>query len=209
MMPGLIAYLAQGAGLGLFAAAQPGSFQAFLISQSLKNGWRRTLPLALAPLLSDLPIIALIMLVLTRLPESFLRVIRIAGGLFLLYLAWSAFSAWRNYSADRANAVENNSRSVWKAALINFLNPNVYIFWGLIGGAILAQGWQESPALPFIFLAAFYVVMVSATAAIIILFGTARRLGPRLTRGLLLVSALALGGFGVYQLWQGVIVGGH
>ena len=205
MMPGLIAYLAQGAGLGLFAAAQPGSFQAFLISQSLKNGWRRTLPLALAPLLSDLPIIALIMLVLTRLPESFLRVIRIAGGLFLLYLAWSAFSAWRNYSADRANAVENNSRSVWKAALINFLNPNVYIFWGLIGGAILAQGWQESPALPFIFLAAFYVVMVSATAAIIILFGTARRLGPRLTRGLLLVSALAIGAFGVFQLWQGVL----
>ena len=205
MMPGLIAYLAQGAGLGLFAAAQPGSFQAYLISQSLKNGWRRTLPLALAPLLSDLPIIALIMLVLTRLPESFLRVIRIAGGLFLLYLAWSAFSAWRNYSADRANAVENNSRSVWKAALINFLNPNVYIFWGLIGGAILAQGWQESPALPFIFLAAFYVVMVSATAAIIILFGTARRLGPRLTRGLLLVSALAIGAFGVFQLWQGVL----
>ena len=206
-MPALIAYLAQGAGLGLFAAAQPGSFQVFLISQSLKNGWRRTLPLALAPLLSDLPIIAVIMLALTRLPESFLRAIRVAGGLFLLYLAWSAFSAWRSYHEDQVDVVEKESRSVWRAALINFLNPNVYIFWGLIGGAILAQGWQESPALPFIFLASFYVVMVSATAAIIILFGTARRLGPRLTRGMLLVSALAIGVFGVYQLWQGIMGG--
>ena len=204
-MPAFIAYLVQGAGLGVFAAAQPGSFQAYLISQALKNGWRRTLPLALAPLLSDLPIIAVIMLVLTRLPDSFLGVFRIAGGLFLLYLAWSAFSAWRSYRTDQTVEAENESHSIWKAALINFLNPNVYIFWGLIGGAILAQGWQESPALPFIFLAAFYVVMVSATAAIIILFGTARRLGPRLTRGLLLVSALAIGGFGVYQLWQGVL----
>ena len=208
-MPVFIAYLVQGSGLGLFAATQPGSFQMFLISQSLKNGWRRTLPLALAPLLSDLPIIAVIMLVLTRLPDSFLRVLRIAGGLFLLYLAWSAFSAWRSYRTDQTVEAENESHSIWKAALINFLNPNVYIFWGLIGGAILAQGWQESPALPFIFLAAFYVVMVSATAAIIILFGTARRLGPRLTRGLLLISALAIGAFGVYQLWQGVLVGAY
>jgi threonine/homoserine/homoserine lactone efflux protein len=204
-MSALIAYISQGAGLGLFAAAQPGSFQAYLISQSLKNGWRRTLPLALAPLLSDLPIIAVIMLALTRLPENFLRIIRIAGGLFLLYLAWSAFDAWRSYQEGPQIEVEKETRSVWKAALINFLNPNVYIFWGLIGGAILAQGWQESPALPFIFLTSFYIVMVSASAAIIILFGASRGMGPRLTRGLLLVSALAIGAFGVFQLWQGII----
>jgi threonine/homoserine/homoserine lactone efflux protein len=207
-VPVFISYLVQGAGFGLFAAAQPGSFQVFLISEALKNGWRRTLPLAFAPLLSDMPIVAAIMFLLTRLPESFLRVIRIGGGLFLLYLAWNAFRAWRGYRAEEAAVIQQDSTSFFKAATINFLNPNVYIFWMMIGGMILAQGWQESPVLPVIFLVTFYTVMISASAVIIILFGTARRLGPRLTRTLILVSAVAIGAFGFYQLWQGIMVTG-
>jgi hypothetical protein len=46
--------------------------------------------------------------------------------------------------------------------------------------------------------------MVCALAGLIVLFSTARRLGPDVTRTLNGVSALALLGFGVYQLWNGV-----
>jgi len=88
------------------AAAQPGPFQAYLISQTLSNGWRRTLPAALAPLISDGPIIVLTLVVLSHVPVWFQRFLYIAGGLFILYLAYSAFVAWRNF--DEAGVVTHS-----------------------------------------------------------------------------------------------------
>jgi len=41
-------------------------------------------------------------------------------------------------------------------------------------------------------------------AGIIILFGTARRLGPKVNRAMLGMSVVALACFGLYQLWLGV-----
>jgi len=54
-----------GATCAFAAAVQPGPFQTYLISSTLTRGWRRTLPVVLAPLLSDVPVIALVLLVLT------------------------------------------------------------------------------------------------------------------------------------------------
>jgi hypothetical protein len=39
----------------------------------------------------------------------------------------------------------------------------------------------------------------------VVLFGAVRQLGPRANRALLGISALALLGFGIYQLWQGIV----
>ncbi len=61
-------FLIQGVAFGLAAAAQPGPFQAYLLSQTLRNGWRATLPAALAPLISDGPIILITFLLLSRMP---------------------------------------------------------------------------------------------------------------------------------------------
>ncbi len=91
----MLLYLLQGLTLGLSAAATPGPFQAFLLSQSARIGWRRTLPAACSPLLSDGPIIVLVMLILTSMPGLFLEALRFGGGLFLLYLARTAFMAAR------------------------------------------------------------------------------------------------------------------
>ena len=44
-------------------------------------------------------------------------------------------------------------------------------------------------------------VMVLSLMGIIIIFGVARQAGPRLTRALVGLSALALLGFGIYQIW--------
>ncbi len=61
-------YLLQGIGYGLIAASQPGPFQTYLISQTLTRGRKRTLPAALAPLISDGPIILISLLVLSQVP---------------------------------------------------------------------------------------------------------------------------------------------
>ena len=39
---------------------------------------------------------------------------------------------------------------------------------------------------------------------IIMLFGFARNLGPKVTHITLGIASFALAGFGIYQLWQGI-----
>jgi hypothetical protein len=54
------------------------------------------------------------------------------------------------------------------------------------------------------FLAGFYGTVIAGMSGIILIFGTARRLGPKVSRALLGISAAALAGFGVYQLWLAI-----
>ena len=197
-------YLLQGLGYGLAAASQPGPFQTYIISQTLTRGWRRTLPAALAPLVSDGPIILVCLLALSQVPAWLQRFLYIAGGLFILYLAYGAFKAWKNFELQTSQTASTENQSVLKAALMNALSPNPYIYWTLVTGPILIKGWRETPLNGIGFLAGFYLMMIGSLAAIILVFGIASRLGPKVNKILLAVSAIALFCFGLYQLWLGV-----
>jgi threonine/homoserine/homoserine lactone efflux protein len=196
-------YLIQGLGYGLAAAVQPGPFQTYLIAQTLIKGWQRTLPAALAPLISDGPIILLTVWILNRFPAGWQNTLSIAGGLFVLYLSWGAFKAWRTFDERDANT-EDGAGSVFKAALMNALGPGPYLFWGLVTGPLLIAGWRESPTNAVAFLLGFYGAMILTLIGLIVAFGAARQLGKRLNRLLVGISALALCGFGLYQIWQGL-----
>lgn len=198
-------YLLQGVGYGLTAASQPGPFQTYIISQALTRGWKRTLPAALAPLVSDGFIIALCLLVLSQVPIWMERVLYIAGGLFIFYLAYGAYKSWRDFDMNAPQVEATGQQSVLKAALMNALSPNPYIFWTLVTGPILLRGWHETPVNGIGFLAGFYITMISSLAAIILIFGTASRMGPKVNRALLGISAIALFCFGSYQLWLGMM----
>ena len=195
----MLLYLLQGFSLGLPAAFMPGPLQAYLFSQTMKNGWRRTLPAALAPLLSDIPVVSLALLLTARLSPALQRTLQVAGGLYLLYLAWGAFQAWRAYQPEGISA-QSDRQSVWQAALINLLNPNPYLFWGLVGADILHRAWGKAPIHALAFLTGFYTLLLGGNALTIFLFGTARDALPRLNRTLIGFSALALAALGVYQL---------
>lgn len=197
-------YILQGIGYGFAAAVQPGPFQTYLISQTLTRGWKRTLPAALAPLVSDGPIIALCLLVLSQVPLWLQRSLYVAGGLFILYLAYGAYRSWKNFDSNIPLPETETQQSVLKAALMNALSPGAYIYWSLVTGPILLKGWREMPVNGIGFLAGFYVILVASLLAIILVFGTAVRFGPKVNRILLGISAVALFGFGVYQLWQGI-----
>jgi threonine/homoserine/homoserine lactone efflux protein len=197
-------YLIQGFGYGFAAAVQPGPFQTYVISQTLNRGWRRTLPAALAPLVSDGPIILLVLFVLRQIPDWLQQALYLAGGLFVLYLAWGAFRSWRDYQPTWEESELPEQQGLLKAALANALSPGPYLYWSLVTGPILLAGWREQPARGIAFLAGFYLSIVFSLVALILLFGHARHLGPRVNRALLAISALALAGFGLYQLCLGV-----
>jgi threonine/homoserine/homoserine lactone efflux protein len=197
-------YILQGIGYGLAAAAQPGPFQTYLISQTLVKGWQRTLPAALAPLLSDGPIIALCLLMLSQMPAWLHRFLYLAGGLFLLYLAYGSYKAWKNFHLAVPTQETETRQSLLKAALINILSPGPYIFWSLVTGPILVTGWRETPLYGLSFVVAFYATMILSLSTIILAFGFARQLGPKVNRTLLGASAIALFCFGLIQLWLGI-----
>ncbi len=200
----MLSYIIQGVTYGFAAAVQPGPLQAYIILQALKNGWRRSMVYALVPLLSDLPIIALVVTVLALLPAGWVIVLRVAGGAFLLYLAWNAIRTAFHYSDDTTEPAASPSRGLLQAVLINLLNPNPYLFWSLVTGPILLTGWKESPWYAIAMLASFYSVMIVVNAIIIRVVSMAHGFNPRLRQGLMLVSAAGLGIFGAYQLWMGI-----
>src|SRR5262245_48672940 len=103
-------YLLQGIGFGFAAAAQPGALHTYIISQSLLHGWKRPLIAAFAPLVSDAPIIALCLFVLNQIPAWFERALNIAGGIFLLYLAFGAYRSWKTFDAATPPADSGKSQ---------------------------------------------------------------------------------------------------
>ncbi|MCI0394489.1 MAG: LysE family translocator [Chloroflexi bacterium] len=201
----MLSYFLTGLNLGFPAAASPGPLQSFLLSQSLKNGWRRTLPAALAPLLSDGPIIVLVLLILSQIPAWFVRLLSVAGGLYAFYLAWGAYRAFRQPIRQPAVAPAGSQESLLKVTVTNLLNPQPYIYWGTLLGPTLLEGWRLSPAHGLAFILGFYGTLVSGFAVLIVLFDRAGRLDPRLNRLLGWLSVLALILFGLRQLWTGLV----
>ena len=178
----MLPYFLLGATWGFAAAAQPGPMQAYLISQAVNHGWRRALPIAFAPLLSDLPTASLSIFILSRVPAWFAVWLRLAGGLFVLYLAWDAFQMWRFPKFSALAAPLSAQRGAFKGALVNILNPNPWIAWTLVLGPLLVKAWRETPAHGIAFLTAFYGVLLSGMASTAVIFGLARRFGPGVTR---------------------------
>ncbi len=199
----MLAYFIQGITFGFAAAVQPGPFQTYLISQTVSHGWKRTLPAVLAPLLSDGPIISLVLLVLSRVPDLAVQILRLVGGGFVIYLAVGAFKTWRNFTRQTQAAGEG-PKSVIQAALVNLLSPNPYLFWSLVGGPILIAGWRANPLNSVALLVGFYILLIGSMAAGVVLIGTTGKLGPKFNRALLGISALALLGLGLYQIVLGV-----
>ena len=199
----LTGYLILGMTYAFAAAVQPGPFQTYLVSQTLANGWRRTIPAAFAPLISDGPIIVMVLLILSRMPGWLVQVLQCAGGVFLLYLAIGAFKTWQDFDVKKAVQIHSNRQTVIKAVMVNLLNPAPYIGWSLVMGPLMIKGWREAPAHGIALLIGFYATMILVTLGIMLLFAAAGNLGMQVSRALVGFSAIALVCFGLYELWLG------
>lgn len=190
-------------GYAFAAGLQPGPLQAFLLSRTVATGWKRTLPAALAPLLSDGPIAVVALLVVGQLSSGAQQGLRVAGGVLLLYFGWSAFRQTR--AGTRLREAGSGPRTLFEAVLVNLLNPNPYLGWTFVLGPALLAAWRRRPAEGIALLVTFYGVLIATTAAFIVLVGTARFLSPRVQRVLLAISAFVLCGLGLYLLATGAL----
>ena len=200
----MLSYLIPGIAYGFAAAVTPGPLCMYLLSQAVTVGWRRTLPAAFAPLISDGPVAVLILAILSQVPVRVVQLLRLPGGPFILYLAFEAWKSWRTFDAAVPAPARSAPNNLWKAAVVNWLNPNLYLGWSIILAPAVLSGWRESPAKGAAFIIGFYATIIGTMIGMIILFAAARTLGPKVRRILIGLSSIALACLGFYQLWLGI-----
>lgn len=203
----MLTLITRGASLGFTAAVIPGPLQAYLFQTALTYGWRKAGVIALSPLVVDTPIILLVLFVLGNFPPTLIQAIQIVGGLFVLYLAWGAWKAFRaNAGVGDGNVdVDQPLRAIFaRAMLTNVLSPGPYIFWATVNGPLLIEGLRVSIWNGIAFLVSFYGVFVGLLFIWSVVFDRVGRLSPRITRGLLLFTAGILVVFGVSLILDGV-----
>jgi threonine/homoserine/homoserine lactone efflux protein len=195
-------YIFAGVSFGFAAAVQPGPLLLYLISETLRSGWKRTLPAVFSPLITDGPIALVCLLLLSTLPWNFLQLIQVCGGLFILYLAVRAYHAWKRYR-EMALQPASSRKTLLTSVIVNFLNPGPYLGWSLVIGPMFLRGWKENPLHGIMVVSSFYLVLFCTTIAIMLIFHLARERGPRLQRTLIGISAIFLALFGLYQIYTG------
>lgn len=170
----MIALLGAAAVYGLSAGFSPGPLLALVISQSVRYGVREGAKAAMAPLVTDLPIILLSVAILRPLADSraVLGLISMAGGLFVLYLALGCLRATRLDLVELGQA----PRSLGKGAAVNALNPHPYLFWLTVGGPAVLGAWSEGPARAVAFVAVFSACIVGAKLLVAVVAGRSGRL---------------------------------
>jgi threonine/homoserine/homoserine lactone efflux protein len=201
----MLEYIAIGGTFAFAAAAQPGPLQAFLLSRVAVSGWRRTLPAALAPLISDGPIALLVLGLLSFIARGFESFLRGVGGIVLLYFAVRTFLDWRRAKSGATQEAASSPRTLLQAVGVNLVNPGPYLGWSLVLGPLALEAWARSPAHALALVASFYVVMVVSLALFILLVGTSSFLGPRGRQGLMLAASIVLAVLGLYSLYSSIV----
>jgi len=168
----MIQYLSMGALLGFSAGLAPGPLLTLVVSETLSYNIRAGIKVAVAPLITDLPIIAVTLLVLSRLSGSqgILGIISLMGGVLVMVMGIRGMKAG-GLTLDIPKAAP---KSLAKGILVNALSPHPYIFWLSVGAPAMAKAKDRHVLAPAAFLLGFYLLMVGSKMVLAILAGKSK-----------------------------------
>jgi len=162
--------LAAGLIFGLSAGLAPGPLLTLVIAQTLQHNMKEGIKVALSPLVTDLPIIALSLFIVARLSNFtlILGLISLIGGLYVMYLALESI----RFSPAQQTMDTIQPQSLKKGALINTLNPHPYLFWTTVGAPLIVKHHNEHAYAPAaVFILSFYVLLVGSKALLAVIAG--------------------------------------
>jgi threonine/homoserine/homoserine lactone efflux protein len=156
----MIEFLSAGMLLGLAAGFAPGPLLVLVISETLKHNIKAGIKVSIAPLITDVPIILISLLILSRLADfkPILGCISIFGGLFILYLGYESLKT-RGVELNLSSA---SSSSFRKGVITNALNPHPYIFYMTVGAPIILKGINQNLLSALSFVAIFLLFLVGS-----------------------------------------------
>lgn len=190
-----------GIGLGLAYTAAPGAVNTEAIRRGVTHGARSALLVETGSLIGDVLWAGLALAGVSLLAQYFTVqiILGIAGGFFLLRLAWLAFSE----AIAQPKTVEHtgSSRGDFTTGIVfGLANPLGLAFWSGLGGSVLATG---ATGLQFgLFFGGFFIGAVLWCLFISLTIRWGRRwIRPVLFRWINILCGLALGYFGLRLLW--------
>jgi len=168
----MLRYLITGTLLGLSAGLAPGPLLTLVIAETLRHGVRAGMKVALAPLVTDLPLIAVTLFLLARLADFhyILGLISVTGGAFVLFLGYENLSS----QGLRLDEQQQAPRSLTKGLLANILSPYPYLFWFSVGAPLMIEAYASGLFAALAFLCAFYVSLVGSKILLAIAVGRSR-----------------------------------
>jgi threonine/homoserine/homoserine lactone efflux protein len=193
-------------GLGVALGASPGPVQLLLFSEASRGGGGRGLR-AMAG--ANATFGAMMLLLAAGLSsvepsDSFLRVVKVIGGTFLVFLAVDAIRESR-----RPHLVEETRKGLHPALrgiVAVLLNPGVYVFLATTGTAIVASALdQGGRGLAVVTVIALLLGVSLMDSAMVVLGAGAHRASERFLRILSGVLAVAMGALGVWLVIRGIV----
>lgn len=192
-------------GLGVALGASPGPVQLLLFSEASRGGAGRGLRAMAGANITFGFMLLLLAAGLSSIEpgETFLRVVQVIGGGFLVLLAIDALRENR-----RPEVVEGPRRGLHpsvRGIVAVLLNPGVYVFLATTGTALVASAVEaggRSVAVVTVFALLLGVSLMDS--AMVLLGAGAHRVSERALRVLGDVLAVALGALGVWLVVRGI-----
>jgi threonine/homoserine/homoserine lactone efflux protein len=192
-------------GLGVALGASPGPVQLLLFSEASRGGVRRGL-LAMAGANATFGVYMLLLAAgLSSLEpsETFLRVVQVIGGGFLVFLAVDALR--ENRRPEVVDASRPRLHPSVRGVVAVLLNPGVYVFLATTGAAVVASAVEEGGrGLAVVTVLALLVGVSLMDSAMVLLGAGAQKVSERTLRMLADVLAVALGALGVWLIVAGI-----
>ena len=169
----VLSLAAAGLALGIVEGVKPGPLLTMVIRETLSGGLRAGIWTAAAPIFTDGPLVIVSLLAASWISTqpTILIAISILGAGYLLKMGLECFTI-EPPSPDLAEI--DVSDSFKRGVLTNLLNPNVYIFWFLIGGPLMASVADEEPLATVSYALTFLVSIIMVKSLIALAFDRTR-----------------------------------
>ena len=167
-----IPFLVSGISFGLAAGLAPGPLLTLVVSETLRHGKRQGILVAIAPVLTDIPIVILSLLIISKLSDSMtaLGLISLSGAAFIAYLSYEGLTS-SGMNIDPSSIKPN---SLKKGVLTNMLSPHPYLFWMTVGAPLISRAYEVGLHACMIFILAFYLLLTGSKVAIAVLVDSSR-----------------------------------
>jgi len=168
----MLYYLTFGLALGMAAGFSPGPLLTLVISETLTHGLSSGIKVALAPIITDAPIVLVTFLIATQFSDvnNILGIISLIGGCYVLYMAYKSTK-----QKDQQNTqINTKPRSLLKGVITNALSPHPYLFWLSVGAPTVAKSINISVITTILFISGFYLMLVGSKVFLAVLVGKSK-----------------------------------
>lgn len=168
----MLNFLTIGLVLGLSAGFAPGPLLTLVISETLQHDVRAGIKVAIAPLITDLPIILLSVMIISRIAEShvILGIIAFCGAVFIAKMGVENI----RIQPQRQPVNSLSANTTYKGILTNLLSPHPYLFWLTVGVPIMSKAMLEGYLKVVVFLSSFYILLVGSKIVLAVVVGRSK-----------------------------------